>query len=203
MFQDSDSDKQGGLAKSDQLSPILLAMGSNLASSFGPPEKAIRESQHDLKSAGINILAASRLFRTPAFPIGSGPDFVNAAALCNSVLSPGEILKVLLQIEEKYGRQRENRWGARTLDIDLIAVGDLVLPDNKTHALWRNLPLDEQKSKTPDALILPHPRLQERAFVLLPLADVAADWKHPILGRSVAEMLEDLPQIELEGIEPV
>jgi 2-amino-4-hydroxy-6-hydroxymethyldihydropteridine diphosphokinase len=75
-------------------------------------------------------------------------------------------------------------------------VGDLVLPDAATQADWRALPPDLQRMRAPDALILPHPRLQDRAFVLVPLADVAPDWVHPMLGMSVREMCGRLPAAE-------
>jgi 2-amino-4-hydroxy-6-hydroxymethyldihydropteridine diphosphokinase len=91
----------------------------------------------------------------------------------------------------------------RTLDLDLLAVGDLVLPDATTYAEWRALPADLQRLRAPDDLILPHPRMQDRAFVLVPLADVAPDWVHPVLGLSVAEMRDGLPADDLAGVVPL
>ena len=91
----------------------------------------------------------------------------------------------------------------RTLDLDLIALGDLVLPDPATHAAWRALPPDLQKMRAPDALILPHPRVQDRAFVLVPLADVAPDWTHPVLGLTVTAMLAARPVAERTEVVPL
>lgn len=92
------------------------------------------------------------------------------------------------------GRQRDgSRWGARVIDIDLLAMGKRIAPDDSTQDAWRALPPDIQATRTPDGLILPHPRLQDRAFVLVPLADIAPTWRHPRTGQTVTEMLSRLP----------
>ncbi len=203
MFQGAEERKERDLTEIGQFQPVLLAMGANLASVAGVPEVTIKESLRELSEAGIEVLEVSKLYRTPAFPTGSGPDFVNAAVLCRTKMSPTEIIQNLHRIEEKFGRERKDRWSARTIDIDLLAVGVLVCPDIETHKIWRSLSLTEQQKQVPDGLILPHPRMQERAFVLRPLADVAPDWQHPILGQTVLEMLEALPNDDLKGIEPL
>ncbi len=91
----------------------------------------------------------------------------------------------------------------RTLDIDLLAMGDSVLPDTKTQDSWRALAPEAQIRTTPDQLILPHPRLQDRAFVLVPLADVAPDWVHPRTGLTVLQMLDALPAADREAVKPL
>ncbi len=136
------------------------------------------------------------MFATPCYPPGAGPDYVNAAALLSGAQAPGDILALLHGIEAEFARTRGTRWGMRTLDLDLIAVDDLVLPDAETHAHWRDLSLEDQRRAAPERLILPHPRLQDRAFVLIPLMDVAPDWVHPILGQSVAQMTAALPKAD-------
>ncbi len=145
----------------------------------------------------------SRLFATPCFPPGAGPDYVNAAAVIATSLDPPTLLGHLNAIEDRFGRQRVQRWGQRTLDLDLLAYEDLVLPDAATHDHWRNLPPEAQVRQAPDALILPHPRLQDRAFVLVPLAEIAPDWRHPRLMITVLEMLNRLEMAEIAAVTPL
>ncbi|MEM1233333.1 MAG: 2-amino-4-hydroxy-6-hydroxymethyldihydropteridine diphosphokinase [Pseudomonadota bacterium] len=144
-----------------------------------------------------------RLFSCPAFPAGNGPDYLNTAFAIEGPANPSEMLRILHNIEKYFGRERKVRWGQRTLDLDLIAAGDAVIPDAAVHAEWRALPLDEQLGRAPDRLILPHPRMHERAFVLVPLADIAPDWVHPILGKTVTEMRDALPPETLRELKPV
>jgi 2-amino-4-hydroxy-6-hydroxymethyldihydropteridine diphosphokinase len=113
------------------------------------------------------------------------------------------LLKLLNNIEEKHGRKRRARWSSRTLDIDLLAMDDLILPNQVGFRRWLGLSVEEQKNDVPQELILPHPRIQDRAFVLVPLADVAPDWCHPVLGQSVVEMLGKLDRSEIESVVPV
>ncbi len=149
------------------------------------------------------IVSVSRFFRTPAFPPGSGPDFVNAAVLVATAMRPSEVLAALHDIEGAFGRVRETRWGARTLDLDLLIFGDAVVPDRETYLAWKDLPPERQRAAAPDQLILPHPRLQDRAFVLIPLAEIAPHLTHPVTGRTVAEMADALPQAEKTAICPL
>ena len=164
---------------------------------------AERLATERLAAGGCGRVALSRLYRTPAWPAGSGPDFVNAAASVPAAGSADRFMRALHRIEAEFGRRRERRWAARTLDLDLIAWGDLVAPDAATQSRWRRLPHERQQTDAPEQLILPHPRLQERAFVLVPLAAVAPDWRHPVIGKTVVEMLGDLPGAEKAAIEPM
>ncbi len=185
------------------VNPVLIALGANLPSKAGPPEQTLRAALDALGAGGLRVLAESPFYRTPCFPSGAGPDYVNAAALAESALRPDEILALLHRIEADHGRERVQRWGMRTLDLDLVACGQTVLPDPGTQTRWRDLPLEAQMQDTPDRLILPHPRLQDRAFVLVPLADVAPDWVHPLTGQSVRDMRDALPTALRDEVTPL
>ena len=184
----------------DQVS--LIAFGGNLPSGVGSPVCTIEAALSRLQDHGVAVLKVSRFYQTPCFPKNAGPDFVNGCATLGCELPPRDLLGVLHRIEAEFGRERRQRWAGRTLDLDLLAIGDKVLPDAETQSGWQNLSLEEQMRVAPDQLILPHPRLQDRGFVLVPLADVAPDWRHPILGKTVLEMRDALPKSELEGIVP-
>ena len=106
-------------------------------------------------------------------------------------------------VEAIFRRERLQRWGRRTLDLDLLAMDDLVLPDAETQAQWRNLAPQDQSRLSPPTLILPHPRIQDRACVLVPLADVAPDWCHPILGLTVTQMLARLDPADIRAVTPL
>ncbi|WP_370229108.1 2-amino-4-hydroxy-6-hydroxymethyldihydropteridine diphosphokinase [Cognatishimia sp.] len=178
----------------------ILALGGNQESALGSPKVTLQHAIRALGSREFEVLKVSNFYATPAFPAGSGPDYVNAAVLVRSNHSPQDVLARVHDIEADLGRQRELRWASRPVDIDLIAHSDVVLPDAETQAHWRGLSLEDQMSLWPDQLILPHPRLQDRAFVLVPVCDVAPDWVHPVLGRSMRQMLENLPESDRKEV---
>lgn len=181
----------------------MIALGGNLPSAIGAPAQTLAAAIAAMAQSGLTVSAVSRFFRTPCFPAGAGPDFVNAAVCVASECGPRDILQKLHAIERQFGRTRTLRWGVRTLDLDLLAVGDLVLPDRDTYEHWRHLPADQQASMTPDRLILPHPRLQERAFALIPMRDIVPFWTHPLLGRNVTQMCDALAPEDLEDVTPL
>ncbi len=179
---------------------FLIALGGNLPSTAGLPGETLLSALAALKDAGAELRAVSPFYATPCFPAGAGPDYVNAAAEIGMAGDARQMLDLLHRIEGMFGRERVQRWGRRTLDLDLIAQGQTVLPDLAGHAAWRDLPPGDQMTRAPDELILPHPRLQERAFVLIPLADIAPDWRHPVLGLTVRDMAAALPAAAVAGV---
>lgn len=181
----------------------LVAVGSNLSRGNLIPESIVSDAIDFVAGrAGCRPLV-SRYYRTPAFPAGSGPDFVNAAFAVEWSDSPEALLDLLHEAEAAFGRMRTNRWEARVLDLDLIALGDTVRPDAGVQTEWRTLPMERAAQVAPDRLILPHPRVQDRGFVLVPLADIAPDWVHPLTGQSVVAMLAARPPEELAEIRPI
>lgn len=185
------------------VSYAFIGMGANLPSAVGCPEKTLLAALEKLTELGFGADLVSRFWETPCFPTGSGPDFVNAVVRIPTNFSPQAILMVLHDVEAAFGRERKKRWGARSLDIDLLAFGQQVSPSRQVFSYWFNLTQKQQESQSPEHLILPHPRLQDRAFVLIPFAEIAPDWQHPILGKTVAEMCSELSQGDREAIKPL
>ena len=143
-----------------------IALGSNLGESYTILEKAL-VSLGEVE--GINLISRSHWYKTVA--IGPPqPDYLNGCAILAITLTPEELLKTVLGIEQDFGRVRRERWGPRTLDLDILFYGDSIV-------------------KTP-TLEIPHPRLRERAFVLVPLAEIAAHWVDPITHQTVQALLE-------------
>jgi 2-amino-4-hydroxy-6-hydroxymethyldihydropteridine diphosphokinase len=141
-----------------------IALGCNLGDCVTTLEGALTQLD---AMPGVRLLARSAWYRSA--PVGPPqPDYLNGCALLEVLLEPEALLDRLQEIEAHFGRVRAERWGPRTLDLDLILFGGRQL--------------------TSARLELPHPRLRERAFVLVPLAEIAPDWIDPVSGRNVAEL---------------
>ena len=154
---------------------ILVGLGANLPSHAGSPERTLRSALDALEMRGAVAGLVSHFYRTPAWPNPTDPPFVNAAASLKTSLAPSELLHLLHDIEKSFGRNREERGGVRnaprTLDLDLLDYDGLI---------QEGPPL------------LPHPGLEHRAFVLVPLRDVAPGWIHPVSGLSLEAQIERL-----------
>lgn len=186
------------------MTETLIALGSNLCAREEDPESTLGRALDMLRTAsGIAVQAVSGWYSSPAFPPGSGPAFVNGAAVLDTALAPEDVLAVLHGVEARLGRKRLKRWGPRVCDLDLLARGDAVIPDRAIVERWMRLPPERAAEETPDRLILPHPRMHERAFVLVPLAGIAPHWRHPLLRQSVAEMLSALPEEDRAAVRPL
>ncbi len=182
---------------------IIVALGANVMSDAGNPHETLQIALKLINQRNFDFLRVSSWWRTPAIPAESGDDFVNAVATFRCGLQPLDILKQLHEVEAELGRVRQKRWEPRSCDLDLIAHGDQIAPDYAEVERLMALGLTAMDQPPPDQLILPHPRMHERGFVLAPMAEVAPDWRHPILGKTTAEMLASLPAEHLEGMERI
>jgi 2-amino-4-hydroxy-6-hydroxymethyldihydropteridine diphosphokinase len=150
-----------------------IALGSNLESRFGDREANLREAVRRIETLG-EVKSVSSFYDTEPVGLVEQPKFLNGALLLETELGPQELMRGLLGVERAMGREREGAVlkGPRVIDLDLLLYGDWVL--------WA------------EDLILPHPRMEERRFVLEPLAEIAPEWLHPVLGVTVRELLERL-----------
>jgi len=147
---------------------ILIALGANLPSVAGRPSETLQAALSALQANGILPVKVSRFHETQAWPDPSDPPYVNAVAQIETALEPAALLARLHEIERQFGRQRHARNAPRTLDLDIVDYNGRV-------------------EEGPP--VLPHPRMQDRAFVLAPLAEIAPGWRHPVLGMTAGKML--------------
>ncbi|MDP6874238.1 MAG: 2-amino-4-hydroxy-6-hydroxymethyldihydropteridine diphosphokinase [Alphaproteobacteria bacterium] len=161
---------------------ILIGLGGNLPSpEYGASVQVIAAALGHLQDNGVRIGACSSWYQSAPIPASDQPWFVNGVARIETALAPPALLALLHRVEARLGRRRERvreggRWAARIIDLDLLAYDARVIGDDGK-----------------GALVLPHPRMCERAFVLAPLAELAPLWRHPASGKTAAELLAALP----------
>lgn len=154
---------------------ILIGLGANLQSpQYGEPRQTLEAALAVFGERGIGVVRRSRWYRSPPMPPSAQPWYVNGVAVVRTALDPRSLLLALHEIETRFGRVRGARNEARMIDLDILGY----------HRVIR---------RSGAAPRLPHPRLQQRAFVLMPLREVAPRWRHPGDGRTVAAMIAGLP----------
>jgi 2-amino-4-hydroxy-6-hydroxymethyldihydropteridine diphosphokinase len=149
---------------------ILVAYGANLPSLIGSPARTYGQLPDILSDYGVHVVRASSLFITAPVPAIDQPDYANGVLLVETKLDAKSLLLTLLRVESDLGRVRGEVNAARGIDLDLIAYGDLIFDGGE--------------------LVLPHPRMHERLFVLEPLAEIVSNWVHPVFQKTVFELIK-------------
>lgn len=161
------------------MSRILIAVGANIAGAWGPPEDAVRRLRGELRRGGVHVLRTASWYRTEPFASARQPPFLNTVLAARTALSPVALLGLCKRLERRAGRVRGPRNGPRPLDLDILAYERRVVG-------W------PPSARPRGRLIVPHPELHRRPFVLVPLAELAPRWRHPVLRASARQLLARL-----------
>ena len=157
----------------DNMHTAYVALGSNL----GDKEGNLRRALELLEERGVEVMKVSTFICTEPYGVTDQPQFLNGVCQVRTCMEPLELLHTLLDIEQEMGRVRLRHWGERNIDLDLLLYEDVLMDTSE--------------------LKLPHPDMQNRDFVLLPLAEIAPELKHPTLGKSISELVICLSAREL------
>lgn len=166
---------------------VVFALGANLSSRWGEPPATFARTVEILRTSGVLVRRVSSLYRTKAVGPGLQETYYNAVIAAESALPPAALLRLAKRIERDAGRRRGRLWGPRPLDIDLI--------DYKGFRLGK-----EGRVRLPGQLILPHPELHRRMFVLAPLAEALPCWRHPTFALAATDLMKRLPPAARGGI---
>lgn len=162
---------------------ILIGLGSNLTTDeFATSKDILEAAMVMLEARGVRILQQSDFYETEPVPKSDQPWFCNAVLSADTELCAIDLLKLLHEIEHELGRVRRERWEARIIDLDLLAYNDEIFP---SAAEWGQ----ESQKISPEHAIIPHGRLHERDFVLIPMMDICPAWTHPVLKKTAENML--------------
>ena len=159
---------------------VLVGFGSNCSGPWGTSAETILRALRELQDAGVTVTSVSPLYETAAVGRAHQRSYVNAAAAIDTALPPEALLRLLKSIERASGRRGGSPWGPRTLDIDILDYKGLVRRWRSKHPRFARA--------GPRPLVLPHPWIEKRPFVLRPLLDVAPRWRHPVTRRSAQEV---------------
>jgi 2-amino-4-hydroxy-6-hydroxymethyldihydropteridine diphosphokinase len=159
---------------------VLVGLGANRPGPWGTPTGTIGRALQEIERAGAPLCAVSPFYETAALGRARQPPYVNAVALLDTTLPPEALLRLLKRIERQAGRRGGRPWGPRTLDIDIVDYRGLVRHWTARRGGFARA--------GPRPLVLPHPLMHQRPFVLRPLLDIAPDWRHPVLGLDAKDL---------------
>ena len=186
------------------MNEYVLILGANMPSKFGDILTTLQMCVEYIKNEEpIDLISQSKWYQSESFPDKSKPTFINVGIKIISKLEPYQILKIIDEIEKGFGRIRKRRWDARVCDIDIIYCNKKIIPTRNILKKWMSMKIEEQLITTPRTLILPHPRIQDRLFFLVPLNELSPNWRHPILGKTAKEILDSIPQNEIDVLEVI